>query len=114
GQPAAARACVEWLSADLLDRGAIRNALAAARPSVIYHCAGLADVHDAWKAPERALRVNVLGTHNLLEGCRDLGLTCRVVVTGSAQIYRPGASPIGEDDPIAPPNPYGVSKLAPE
>jgi GDP-4-dehydro-6-deoxy-D-mannose reductase len=81
---------------------------------VIYHCAGLAAVHDAWKAPARALRVNVLGTHHLLESCRDLGLTCRIVVTGSAQVYRPGSAAIAEDDPIAPANPYGVSKLAQE
>src|SRR5260370_14744035 len=58
---------VTWTAVDLLDRAAVRDALSAARPSVIYHCAGLADVVDAWRAPARALRVNVLGTHNLLE-----------------------------------------------
>jgi GDP-4-dehydro-6-deoxy-D-mannose reductase len=110
----APRAGVQWSSADLLNREAIRRALDLARPSVIYHCAGLAAVEDAWKAPAQALRVNALGTHHLLEGCRDLGLTCRIVVTGSAQVYRPAAGPIGEDDPIAPTNPYGVSKLAQE
>jgi GDP-4-dehydro-6-deoxy-D-mannose reductase len=99
---------------DLLDRDALLRALDAARPSVIFHCAGIADVHDAWKAPARALRVNVLGTHHLLEACRDAGLTCRVVVTGSALIYRPRTEPISEDDPVAPATPYGVSKLAQE
>jgi GDP-4-dehydro-6-deoxy-D-mannose reductase len=114
GQPPSPHDGVRWWSVDVLDRDAVREALDAARPSVIYHCAGLAALQDAWNAPARALRVNVLGTHHLLEGCRDLGLSCRLVVTGSAQIYRPRTEPITEDDEVAPPNPYGVSKLAQE
>jgi GDP-4-dehydro-6-deoxy-D-mannose reductase len=105
---------VRWAAADLLDRASVRRALEAARPSVIFHCAGIADVHDAWKSPARALRVNVIGTHNLLEACRDAGLACRIVVTGSALIYRPRTDPISEDDPVSPATPYGVSKLAQE
>jgi len=115
GAPSAeARPGVRWYAADLLDREAVGRVLDESRPSVIYHCAGQADVHDAWRAPARALRLNVLGTHNLLEACRDAGLDCRIVVTGSALIYRPRAEPISEEDPIAPANPYGVSKLAQE
>lgn len=105
---------VTWTAVDLLDRAAVRDAISAARPSVIYHCAGLADLQDAWRAPARALRVNVLGTHNLLEAARDAGLSCGVLVTGSAQVYRPRVTAITEDDPVAPANPYGVSKLAQE
>ena len=114
GHPALPRRGVRWFTADLLDRDATRRVLEAARPSIIYHCAGQADVHDAWKAPARTLRLNVLGTHNLLEACRDVGLSCRIVVTGSALIYRPRLEPIREDDEIAPANAYGVSKLAQE
>jgi GDP-4-dehydro-6-deoxy-D-mannose reductase len=114
GQTDAAVSSVTWTAVDLLDRVAVRDALEAARPSVIYHCAGRADLQDAWRAPARALRVNVLGTHHLLEAVRDLGLSCGVLVTGSAQIYRPRTSAMGEDDPIGPANPYGVSKLAQE
>jgi GDP-4-dehydro-6-deoxy-D-mannose reductase len=114
GQPPAPRPGVRWSALDLLDRDAVRRALEATRPSVIYHCAGLADVQGAWKTPARSLRVNVIGTHNLVDTCRDLGLACRVLVTGSAQIYRPRSEPITEDDEVAPASPYGVSKLAQE
>jgi GDP-4-dehydro-6-deoxy-D-mannose reductase len=105
---------VTWTAVNLLDRAAVRAALDASRPAVIYHCAGLADVHDAWRAPAQALRVNVLGTHNLLEAARDLDLACRVLVTGSALVYRPSRTAIGEDDPIGTAHPYSVSKLAQE
>ena len=114
GQPAQPHPGVEWSTVDLLDRADIRRVLDAVRPSIIYHCAGLADVQDAWKAPARALRLNVLGTHNLLEACRSAGLDCRIVVTGSALVYRPQTTAIDEDAPIAPADPYGISKLAQE
>lgn len=114
GQPAVARPGVHWLDVDLLDRDAVRRALDETRPSVIFHCAGFAHVQDAWKAPARALRVNVLGTHHLLESCRELGLSCRVCIAGSAQVYAPTVEAIAEDDRLAPDNPYGISKLAQE
>ena len=110
-QPADA---VTWSAVDLLDRAAVREALERARPAAIYHLAGLADLQDAWRAPARALRVNVLGTHILFDAARELGLTCPILVTGSAEIYRPSAAALVEDDPVGPGNPYGLSKLAQE
>ena len=112
--PPSAVDSVTWAAVDLLDREAVREALSTARPSVIYHCAGQADVHDAWRAPARALRVNALGTHHLLDAAREAGLSCRVIVTGSALVYRSSTDPLTEDSPIGPTGPYGVSKLAQE
>jgi GDP-4-dehydro-6-deoxy-D-mannose reductase len=105
---------VSWAPIDLLDREAVRRALSETRPSVIYHCAGIAHVGDAWSAPARALQVNALGTYHVLEGVRDAKLACPVLVTGSALVYRPSTQPLCEDDPIGPSDPYGVSKLAQE
>ena len=108
------RSPVTWTAVDLLDKGAVREALERARPSVIYHCAGAADVHVAWHDPARALRINVIGTHNLLDAARAIGLDCRVLVTGSALIYKPQAEALTESSPIGAATPYGVSKLAQE
>lgn len=105
---------VTWRAVDLLDRAAVREALDAARPSIVYHCAGFAHLQDAWRHPGRALQVNVLGTHHLLEAVREVGLSCRILITGSAQVYRPCTTAISEDSPIGPDNPYGISKLAQE
>ena len=105
---------VIWRAVDLLDRQAIRDALAGIQPSVIYHCAGFADVHNAWRVPLRALRVNALGTHHLLEAVREANLSCRVLVTGSAMVYRPSVDPLTEDSPIGAAGPYAISKLAQE
>ncbi len=105
---------VAWHAVDLLDREGVAGAIAELRPSAIYHCAGLAHVGDAWSAPERALRVNVLGTHHLFDAVRRARLDCPVLVTGSALVYKPSTEPLREDNEIGPRDPYGVSKLAQE
>jgi GDP-4-dehydro-6-deoxy-D-mannose reductase len=113
-KPAPGDGAASWTAVDLLDRRAVRAALDASRPSAIYHCAGVADVHGTWSAPAHALRVNAVGTHYLLEAARELELNVRVLVTGSALVYRQSLDPITEDHPIGPATPYGVSKLAQE
>jgi GDP-4-dehydro-6-deoxy-D-mannose reductase len=105
---------VAWRAVDLLDAAAVRAAIAELRPTTIYHCGGIANVGGSWSTPGRALHVNVLGTHHLLEGVEHAGLDCPILVTGSALVYRPSANPISEDSPIGPTSPYGVSKLAQE
>jgi GDP-4-dehydro-6-deoxy-D-mannose reductase len=105
---------VSWQAVDILDREAVVRTIAGLRPSAIYHCAGIADVGGSWAQPERALKVNALGTHHLLDGVRLAKLDSPVLVTGSALIYRPSLRAIDEDSPIGPNSPYGVSKLAQE
>ena len=83
-------------------------------PSVIYHCAGAADVGTSWADPVTPLAVNALGTHHLLEAVRLAGSTATVVLAGSATVYRASADPVSEESPIGPSSPYGVSKLAQE
>jgi GDP-4-dehydro-6-deoxy-D-mannose reductase len=105
---------VTWSAIDLLDGRAMAAALEALRPSAIYHCAGVAQVGNSWARGARALEVNALGTHRLLEALRETGLGCPVLVTGSALVYRQSSDPIDERQPIGPGSPYAVSKLAQE
>jgi GDP-4-dehydro-6-deoxy-D-mannose reductase len=105
---------VQWSAVDLLDREAVRAAIALVRPSVVYHCAGSADVGGSWIDPVRPMRINALGTHYLLDALRTNGLNSPVLVTGSATVYRSSVDPLCEDSPIGPANPYAVSKLAQE
>lgn len=105
---------VLWKRVDVLDTRAVAEALAELQPSAIYHCAGVPHVGESWSDPVRALRVNTLGTHHLLEGMREAGIGCPVLVTGSAMVYRQSTEAISEDHPIGPASPYAVSKLAQE
>ena len=114
GAPRAAAPSVRWEAVDLLDRGAVREAIARTRPSAVYHCAAAAHVGRAWDSTESTLVVNVLGTHHLCDALRREGLRAQFLMPSSAMIYRPSSDAITEDDPLVPPNPYGLSKLAQE
>lgn len=105
---------VRWVAVEMLDRSAVVRAVADASPEVIYHLAGVAQVGDSWANAGVTLEVNVVGTLNLMEAVRRLGPLPRVLVSGSASIYRPSTSALTEDSPVAPNSPYGTSKLAQE
>ncbi len=105
---------VEWDDVDLLDAPGVTRSLARLKPSAIYHCAGMAHVVESSSDPARALSVNVLGTHHVLDGLVRAGLTCPVLVTGSAMVYRTSASALREEDLIQPSTLYGLTKLAQE
>lgn len=112
--PKSADSRVSWDAVDLLDADAVVDALSRLRPATIYHCAGSPHVAGSWAEPGRALQINVMGTHHLLEALERIGHVCPVLVTGSALVYTPSASPLAEEHPLGPTNPYGVSKLAQE
>jgi len=99
---------------DLLDREAVRRAIATLKPDVVYHCAGVAHVGQSFNNVSDTLAANVLGTHHLLEALRLAGVKARVLVTGSSLVYRQSDRALSEDDPTGPATPYAVSKLAQE
>jgi GDP-4-dehydro-6-deoxy-D-mannose reductase len=110
--PTGARAT--WVELDLLDAAAVRNAVERARPGIVYHLAGIAHVGGSWDRTYRTLEVNVLGTYHLLSALARLDPLPRVLVTGSALVYRDHDRAISESDAIGPGSPYGLSKLAQE
>jgi GDP-4-dehydro-6-deoxy-D-mannose reductase len=115
GLPAAsADSRVQWIPVDVTDAASVERAVADNPPSVVYHCAGFADVQAASADPARALQVNVMGTHALFTALERRGVRVPVLVTGSALVYKPSASALTEESPLGPSNAYGISKLAQE
>lgn len=113
--PAHGAASLEVFAADMTDAGAVRRAVAEARPDLIFHLAALSSVAASWQAPERTLAVNAGGTIHLLEAVRHADLEPRVLLIGSGEQYglvRPEDNPISEDYLPRPANPYAVSKVA--
>jgi GDP-4-dehydro-6-deoxy-D-mannose reductase len=108
------RAGVEWQPVDVLDRDAVRGAMARVSPSGVYHCAAAANVGRAWNRTPATLAINVRGTQFVLEAAAALPRRVPVLVPSSAMVYRPASRPLTEEDPLLPPNPYGLTKLATE
>lgn len=101
-----------WMAVDLLDRAGVADALAASRPSVIFHCAGIAQAGGAWSRIAATFEINARGTAHLLAGVERHVPAARVVVVSSGLVYRPRPEPLDEDAPLGPAGPYAVSKLA--
>lgn len=105
---------VQALSADLTDKVAVAQAVAALKPTAVVHLAGISFVAHADDTD--FYRVNVIGTQNLLAALAALPQTPRtVILAGSAYVYgNCKTSPITERQPVAPGNHYALSKLAME
>lgn len=123
----------QWLAAHLKDRGddvtvidietdvadgaAVRRVMSAMSPEAVYHLAAMTHVGDSWENPSQVLRVNVLGTAEILAAARAQPARPRVLVVSSAEVYGvvvPEQLPLGEETPTVPASPYAASKLAAE
>lgn len=78
----------------------------------VLHFAAQSLVGESVEKPENYWYGNVVKTLDLLEAIRRSG-TPRLVFSSTAATYgEPESSPIAEDAPTRPTNPYGASKLA--
>lgn len=107
---------VTALPVDLLDADAVRATLDAAEPDLVFHLAGQTFVPAAWRDPWATFEANVRMQLNLLTAMIDAGRPMRLVAVTSNEVY--GAGPADrqrrcdEQAPLAPLNPYAVSKAA--
>ncbi|MGH3328202.1 MAG: NAD-dependent epimerase/dehydratase family protein [Streptomycetales bacterium] len=108
---------VRTARADILDARRLGQIVAEESPAAVCHLAALTRVRDSFREPLRYFEVNVQGTINLLSAL-DAASTAhetpaRLVFASTAAVYgAPERQPIHEDQPPAPTNPYGASKLA--
>jgi len=114
GEPPLAVDGVRWMAVDLLDRGAVREAVRATSADVVYHCAGAPHVGHSWRTTVSTFAINVRCTHHLVESLRAERRTPRLVIASSALVYQASSTALGEDALVRPASPYAVSKLAQE
>lgn len=103
---------IPYREVDFRDREAVRGAVGALAPELVFHLAGVSSA-DA----DLCYAVNLDGTRNLLEACAALPAPPRVLVVSSSAVYgqtRPEESPVREETPLRPMTPYGASKAAAE
>ena len=92
------------------DSAELRLLLRAERIEAILHCAARSLVGESIQEPARYFGENVAGGIALLDAARAEGVD-RIVFSSTAAVYGvPEHTPIEEDAPLRPINPYGESK----
>lgn len=105
----------DFFDQDVCSTELIRGTFASVRPAVVIHLAARAGVRPSIEQPRLYERVNVGGTVNILELCREFEVS-RLIFGSSSSVY--GASsraPFSEgQSDLRPISPYAASKLAAE
>jgi dTDP-4-dehydrorhamnose reductase len=98
---------------DVADRDAVLSAITSSEPDVVVHTAAWTAVDACEADPERAMRVNALGTRHVAEGARRTG--AHLVAISTDYVFdgtKP--TPYDEWDVPHPTSVYGRSKWAGE
>ena len=95
---------------DIRDLEQVRNRLDSVRPDVVFHLAAQAAPSESFHNPQRAFEVNTIGSTNLLEAVRRLGLKTTVHLAGTSEEYGPAVPQRGIE--LLPRSPYAIAKVA--
>jgi len=105
----------EFYRADITDPGALEPVFETLKPDVVDHHAAQTSVRISTDDPARDLRVNVLGTLNLITLAARHGVGFFLFASTGGAIYGDGVKiPTPEEAACRPSSPYGVGKLGAE
>jgi UDP-glucose-4-epimerase GalE len=96
---------------DLRDAAAVKKVLREEKVDAVIHFAAYAYVGESTEKPEMYFANNVGGSLSLFEAMLETGVKYVVFSSTCATYGAVDKSPITEDQPFAPINPYGESKV---
>lgn len=100
--------------AELRDLNSLVILLTKVKPERIFHLAAQSYVTTSFEAPADTLHTNVIGTTNLLDAVRIVGIDPIIHICSSSEVYGQVTKdevPIRESNPLRPASPYAVSKV---
>jgi NAD dependent epimerase/dehydratase len=107
--PAEVRPQIEIVAGDIADAGSITAAVKGCNH--VFHLAALIGIPYSYVAPASYVQTNVVGTLNVLDACRALGVE-RVVHTSTSETYGSAQYvPIDEKHPMVGQSPYSATKI---
>ncbi|MGA7160771.1 MAG: GDP-mannose 4,6-dehydratase [Bacteroidota bacterium] len=100
---------------DIVDFQSIFTILKEAKPDIIFHLAGQPFVPSSFEHTAETFRVNVIGSINIFEAIKAVGISPRIVVVTSGEVYgeTAGLPNVHTESSIPHPvNPYAASKTS--
>jgi UDP-glucose 4-epimerase len=102
---------VHFIQGDISDRETVFRVFRDV--DCVIHLAAMNRAQRSIDDPLTAHHWNITGTVNILEAMRRNNIP-KIVFSSSSSVYAGRGGVLREDDPLAPPHPYGVGKLAAE
>lgn len=107
--PKKTRSNIELVMGDVRDPFSAREAMRGM--DAVMHLAALIAIPYSYIAPASYVETNVMGTLNIMQAARELGIK-KVVHTSTSEVYGTAQSvPIPETHPLVGQSPYSASKI---
>lgn len=104
----------ELIASDLSDEETLKKTIVKFKPAAIMHFAASIIVPESVRLPLKYYANNTINTLNLLDVMLQCGVK-KFIFSSTAAVYGvPEASPVNENTPMNPINPYGASKMTAE
>ena len=100
----------KYITADVLDKAAMRSIFEKYRFDAVVHCAGIANVDVVERNQSESETATIAGTKNIVHLCKEFSSYLIYVSTNA--VFDGRNAPYGEDAPVCPINAYGRIKTA--
>lgn len=107
---------IKHIKGDINNRKKIISAIEKAQPDIVLHLAAQSLVRYSYKNPLETFDTNVIGTLNVLEGCRRTKSikSAVIITTDKCYLNNDSGKFFVEDDSLGGKDPYSASKAAAE
>jgi GDPmannose 4,6-dehydratase len=105
---------VFFLYGDLNDFGSLMHVINTVKPDYLFHLAAQSYPLTSFDSPADTYMTNIIGTGNILEAIRIIGIKPVIHVCASSEVFGRVPKelvPIHEDVPFHPASPYAISKV---
>ncbi len=105
---------IKYFQADICDHKKIKKIIVNVKPDRIFHLAAQSNIPDSFTDPVKTLKINVLGTLNILEIIRHYLPQTVLISTGSSSEYgclKDKKAKFSEIMKLHPSSPYAISKV---
>lgn len=108
--PKEVRDSLDFFAGDIRDPYCVTEAMKGC--DAVLHLAALVAIPYSYRSPDSYVDTNVIGTLNVLQAARHLGVR-RVIHTSTSEVYGTAQFvPITEDHPLRGQSPYSATKIA--